>query len=207
MLDLSSCGSRCHASCGKLSVSAACTQLVGREDLQIVSTNMEQDFSGLCTLTVITVEQSKSLRKYPSCPKPDTFFFSSLSSCLFSIEVVLWSYERLELLFAWFIFMALQSGDCPNVKVIYLAVHPLLAFWVARKKGSGPYCISWAIVSNEYPDKQVGALTWAPHGPDSPKLKLLHSFFNKTLMLAEQPQSSISLIIRWEPTGMLVSTQ
>lgn len=71
---ISSCGSH-RASCGKWSLPATCTQLVRRQDLQIVSTNMEQDFSGLCTLTVITDEQSKSSRKYPSCPTPDTFFF------------------------------------------------------------------------------------------------------------------------------------
>lgn len=66
-------------------------------------------------------------------PKPDTFLFSSLCSCLFCIEVVLCSYESLEIVFAWFIFMAQQSGDFPNVKVIYLAVHPLLGFCVVRR--------------------------------------------------------------------------
>lgn len=206
MLVLSSCGSR-RASCGKWSHSAACTQLVGRQDLQIVSTNMEQDFSGLCTLTAITVEQSKSSRKYPSCPWTRHVFFPMFCSRLFSIEVVLWSYESLEVVFAWFIFMAQQSGDYPNAKVIYLAVHPLLGFCVVRKKGTGPYCISWPIVSNEYPDKQVGALMWAPRGPDSPNLSLPGPSFNKALVLAEPPQCSVSLIVRWEPAGMLMNIQ
>lgn len=205
MLVLSSCLSH-HASCGKWSLSAACTQLVGRQDLQIVSTNTELDFSGLYTLTVITDEQSKSSRKYPSRPKPDTFF-SSFCSCLFSIEVGLWSYEGLEVVFAWFIFMAQQSGDYPNVKVIYLAVHPLLGFCVVRKRGTDPYCISWPIVSNEYPDKQVGALMWAPRRPDSPNLRLPGPFFNKALMLAERPQCSVSLIVRRDPSGMLMNIQ
>lgn len=135
------------------------------------------------------------------------FFFPMFCSRLFSIEVVLWSYESLEVVFAWFIFMAQQSGDYPNAKVIYLAVHPLLGFCVVRKKGTGPYCISWPIVSNEYPDKQVGALMWAPRGPDSPNLSLPGPFFNKALVLAEPPQCSVSLIVRWEPSGMLMNIQ
>lgn len=124
--------------------SAACTQLVGRQDLQIVSTNTEQDFFSpplffsLLTLTVITVGQSKSSRKDPSCPNPDTFFPPpSFCSCLFSIEVVLWSYESLEIVFAWFIFMAQQSGDskCQG----HLSCSPS-APWLcaARKKRLGP---------------------------------------------------------------------
>lgn len=123
MLVLSSRGS-CLASCGKWSLSAACTQLAGRQGLQIVSTNTEQDLSGLYTLTVITDEQSKSSRKYQSCSKPDASPLP-LSSRALAIEVVLWSYE---IVFAWFTFMAQQTGDYPNVKVIYLAVHPLLGF-------------------------------------------------------------------------------
>lgn len=120
---------------------------------------------------------------------------------------MLWSYEGLEIVFAWFIFMAQQSGDYPNVKVIYLVLHPLLAFCVVRKRATGPYYISWPIVSKEYPDKQVGALMWAPDGPDTPNLRLPGSFFNKALMLAEQLQCFVSLIVRWEPSGMLMNIQ
>lgn len=100
MLVLSSCGSH-RASCGKWSLSAACTQLVGRQDLQIVSTNKKQDFSGLYTLTVITDEQSKSSRKYPSCSKPDTFFLHSAPVC--SLLKLRFGLMRLSLhgLFLW----------------------------------------------------------------------------------------------------------
>lgn len=93
MLVLSSCGSH-RTSCGKRSLSAACTQLVGRQDLQIVSTNIEQDFSGLYTLTVITDEQSKSSRKYLSCPKPDTFFLLLLLLFVlhWSCALLLWGF-------------------------------------------------------------------------------------------------------------------
>ncbi len=160
MLGLSSCGS-CCVSCGKWSLSAACTQLVKRQDLQIVSTNMKLDFQA-CALSQLSQTSNQSLRRKIHPAHNQTLFFSSFCSCLFSIEVVLWSYESLEIVFAWFIFMAKQSGDHPKVKVIYLAVHPLLGFCAAREKGTGPYCISWPIVSNEYPDKQVGALMWAP---------------------------------------------
>lgn len=103
--------------------------------------------------------------------------------------------------------MAQHSGDYPNVKVIYLKVHPLLAFCVVRKSSTGPYCISWPIVSKEYPDKQVGVLMWGPCGPDSPNLRLPRPFFNKALMLAERPQCSASLVIRWEHSGMLMNIQ
>lgn len=80
--------------------SAACTQLVGRQDLQIVSTNTEQDFFpplffSLLTLTVITVGQSKSSRKDPSCPDPDTFppsFILLLFVLHWSCTLVLWEF-------------------------------------------------------------------------------------------------------------------
>lgn len=75
-----------------------------------------------------------------------------------------------------------------------------------KKRGTGPYCISWPIVSKEYPDKQVGALMWALRGPHSPNLRLPGPFFNKALTLAERPQSSVSLV-RWEPSGMLMNVQ
>lgn len=93
MLVLSSCGSH-HVSCGKRSLSAACTQLVGRQDLQIVSTNMEQDFSGLYTLIVITDEQSKSSRKYPSAQTQHFFFFFPpfLFVLHLSCALVLWGF-------------------------------------------------------------------------------------------------------------------
>lgn len=97
--------------------SAACTQLVGRQDLQIVSTNTEQDFfspsffqpahSHSYHSRAIKVFKERSVLS-----KPRHFFSPpSICSCLFSIEVVLWSYESLEIVFAWFIFMAQQSGE------------------------------------------------------------------------------------------------
>lgn len=82
-----------------------------------------------------------------------------------------------------------------------------LALCGEKERHRPPYCISWPIVSNEYPDKQVGALMWAPRGPDSPNLRLPGPFFNKALMLAERPQCSVSLVVRWEPSGMLMNIQ
>ena len=121
---------------------------------QIVSTNMEQeDFffffffrpahSHSYHRRAIKVLEEKNIHPAPQPPpkKPD--------SCLFSIEVALWSYEAfgglsLHGLFLWHS----KSGDYPNVKVIYLVVHPLLGVFffvcvcVVRKRGAGPYCIS-----------------------------------------------------------------
>lgn len=140
---------------------------------------------------------------------PKTRHFFSFILLLFvlhwSCALVLWRLGEGSLhgLFLWHS----KSGAYPNVKVIYLAVHPFLGFCVLRKRGTGPYCISWPIVSNEYPDKQVGALMWAPHGPDLPNLRLPGPFFNKALMLVVQPQCSVSLIVKWEPSGMLMNIQ
>lgn len=83
----------------------------GRQDLQIGSTNMGRSFFffffSLFSLTLITVEQSKSSRKHPSCRKTRHFP---------SAEVPLWSSEALDTfnfntVLAWFIFfMAQQHG-------------------------------------------------------------------------------------------------
>lgn len=87
---------------------------------------------------------------------------------LFYNDVVLCSYE---IVFVQLIFTPRQCrmSECEGH---YLVIHPFLGFCAARKKGPDPYCISWAIVSKEHPDKQVAALMWAPHGPDTPNLKL-----------------------------------
>lgn len=99
-------------------------------------------FFSLLTLTVITVGQSKSSRKDPSCPNPDTFFpllhsapvCSPLKLCFGLMRV--WR-SSLHGLFLW-----RSNLETPNAKVIYLAVHPLLGFVRRERKGSGPYCIS-----------------------------------------------------------------
>lgn len=127
--------------------SAACTQLVGRQDLQIVSTNTEQDFfspsffqpahSHSYHSRAIKVFKERSVLS-----KPRHFFpllhsapvCSPLKLCFGLMRV--WR-SSLHGLFLW-----RSNLETPNAKVIYLAVHPLLGFVRRERKGSGPYCIS-----------------------------------------------------------------
>lgn len=135
-------------------LSAACMQLGEGGDLQIVSTNTEQS----CAI-------SPSARK---SILPESRHVLLILMLLFYDDVVFCSYE---IVFVQLIFTPQQCrmSECEGH---YLAIHPFLGFCAARKKGPDPYCISWAIVSKEHPDKQVAALMWAPHGPDTPNLKL-----------------------------------
>lgn len=76
MLVLPSCDSL-HASCGKRSLSAACTQLVGRQDLQIVSTNR---IFQACALSQLSQSSNQSLRGniHPAQTRHISFFFPLL---------------------------------------------------------------------------------------------------------------------------------
>lgn len=106
----------------------------GRQDLQIGSTNTEHNFFfSLLTLTAITVEQSKSSRKRPSCRKTRHFppSLPSASVCFpFKLYSDLMRLSRLSLhgLFIYFFFYGAAIWEPPNAKLIYLAAHPLLGF-------------------------------------------------------------------------------
>lgn len=96
-------------------------------------------FSGLRTLTLITDEQSKSSRKKKNTHQNQTPVCSPLKSRFGLMRLL----EVLSLhgLFLWHG----KSGDYPNAKVIYLAVHPplgLFFFGAVRKRVAGPYCVS-----------------------------------------------------------------
>lgn len=161
-------------------------------------------FFQACTLSQLSQTSNQSLlgNIHPAQNQTDFFFFILLLFALhWSCALVFWDY----LCMVYFYGTAIWRLSKCQCHLSCSSSAPSL--WVVRKRGTGAYCISWPIVSNEYPDKQVGALMWAPGGPDSPNLRLPGLFFNKALMLAGRPQCSVSLIVRWEPSGMLMNIQ
>lgn len=152
---LSSHGSRPLASCGKWSPFRGLYATRWRR--RPPDCKYKQG-TGLCTFTVC--EEISIL--------PESKHVLLILMLLFCHDVVLCSYE---IVFVQLIFTSQQCrmSECEGH---YLAIHPFRGFCAARKKGPDPYCISWAIVSKEHPDKQVAALMWAPHRPDTPNLKL-----------------------------------
>lgn len=119
----------------------------GRQDLQIGSTNTEHNFFfSLLTLTVITVEQSKSSRKHPSCRKTRHFppFLPSASVCfpfkLYS-DLMRLSRPSLHGLFIYF-FMAQQYGSLQMLSSFISQPIRSLALCGETERPPGPYCIS-----------------------------------------------------------------
>lgn len=202
MLVLSSCGS-CFVSCGKWSLSAACTQLVKRQDLQIVSSNMKQDFRA-CALSQLSQTSNQSLHRISILPKTRHFFFLHSASVCFPLKLCfgLMRVWRLSLhgLFLWH--SNLETVQMSRSFILQF-IHSLAFVWWERK--------AQAHIAFHDLLCQMSTQTnrWEPWWelPDSPNLRLPGLFFNKALMLAERPQCSVSLIVRWEPSGMLMNIQ
>lgn len=161
MLVLSSCGSH-RASCGKWSLSAACTQLVRRQDLQIVSTNMEQ----ACTLSQLSQTSNQSLRGNIHPVQNQTLFFFFFILLLFvlhwSCALVLWGFgDRLCMVYfygtaIWRLSKCQGHLSCSSSAPWLLCGEkerhrPILHFmtycvkWVPRQTGGSPkVSSSWA---------------------------------------------------------------
>lgn len=194
--------------------SAACTQLVGRQDFQIVSTNIKQDFFALCYThsyhrRAIKVFQGNI--HYP--PSSNTshlpfMFVLHLSNPLWSHVVV-----KDSICMVYFNGRAIL-GTIQTWRSFSLQFIRSLSFCVVRKRD----CISWPIVSGESPDKQVGALMWGPLG-EGRKTGLVRPdwrrggtgrLFGYSLIshscIAQPPQCSVSpSSIQKDPSGMLMA--
>lgn len=119
-------------------------------------------------LCALTVEQTSPLGTIHSVWKQECSIFINSPGFFSALKL----YFALIILTLSGLFLCCSNADYPNVNIIYFAIHPFLGFCAARKKGPDAYYISWATVSKKHPDKQVAVLMWAPHGPDTPNLKL-----------------------------------